>query len=104
MFEKKNAIKLVRFAFRIRPDQFSYWAQEIVTLFSNEVKETYYVPYTRGPDGPVSARGILYTKYTNRRRSLRGKGILEPTKIRSKKNSRGSPSNDDRLERNKSSK
>lgn len=71
-------------SFRIKADRFIYWAQEIITLFPNEVKETYYIPYMRGPDGPLSARGILWSKYTNRRRTLRGKGILEPKKVRSK--------------------
>lgn len=45
-------------------------------LFPGERTETYYIPYGKGVNGPVSAKGILWDKYINKRRVFRKVGLL----------------------------
>lgn len=47
-------------------------AESIVEIFPTEVKETYYVPFTKGH----LARGKLYDAYNNTRARLSASGVI----------------------------
>lgn len=61
-----------RFVFRIAPECFISASEEIETLFPNENKHTYYIPYVpKTQHSPkIPPKGKLYSKYVNLRACL----------------------------------
>lgn len=61
-----------RFHFRITPECFVSASEEIETLFPNENKHTYYIPYVpKTHNSPkIPPKGKLYSKYVNLRACL----------------------------------
>ncbi|XP_023308149.2 uncharacterized protein LOC111689919 isoform X1 [Lucilia cuprina] len=56
---------------RLLREEFMQLAESIVEIFPSEVKETYYVPFTKGH----LARGKLYDAYNNTRARLSASGV-----------------------------
>lgn len=66
--------------FRISSQRFKDIALQISAIFPGEVSQIYYIPYRKSPNGPLSARGVLWDKYMNRRRTLRKIGMIDNDK------------------------
>ncbi|KAM7357004.1 uncharacterized protein ACRADG_002534 [Cochliomyia hominivorax] len=58
---------------RILREEFLQLAQSIVEIFPSEIRETYYVPFTKGR----LAKGKLYDAYNNTRARLCASGIIK---------------------------
>ncbi|XP_073822260.1 uncharacterized protein [Musca autumnalis] len=57
---------------RLLKEDFIKLSEEIVDIFPFEIKETYYIPFTKGR----LARGKLYDAYNNYRRKLNTDGLI----------------------------
>lgn len=73
------SIKCFIILFRISVARFQQLSKAIEEAFPGERKEVYYIPWVKGAEGPLCARGILYDSYTNRRKVLRQIGIITKT-------------------------
>ncbi|XP_034935764.1 uncharacterized protein [Chelonus insularis] len=56
--------------FKITAERFKKLTKDLVELFPDEEEDLYYTPWTKGTNGPIGARGLLYDKYINLRRTL----------------------------------
>ncbi|CAG9818738.1 unnamed protein product [Phaedon cochleariae] len=62
---------------RITKEEFERMAAEIVDAFPSETKEIYFIPSRRIMNKKISAKGILYDHYCNKRKRLIKLGLVQ---------------------------